>query len=113
PLLSLHDALPICECKDAGQAGEAPLRRDSRKCRAPSERRRKHAGVAKPRPQPAVVVSGGLQPQHAAAAAAPLARSPETTRRKPSLEINHTPQQCDLPALGWPKIRVCPRRAAI
>ena len=62
--------------QDAGPPGQASLRRDPRKCRAPSERRPHHARLARERPQPAAVVSRGVQSQYARRPAPQITRPP-------------------------------------
>ena len=56
-------------------AGRASLRRDPRKRRAPSKRRSHHARLARQRPQPAAVVSRGLQSEYARRPAQKIAGS--------------------------------------
>src|SRR5258708_2414965 len=71
------------------KASQAPLRRDSRKRSASSQRGCSHSGLAKPRPQPAALVSGGVQSKYANAAATQASRSPKAPGRKPTLEVVH------------------------
>ena len=65
-LLRLISEHPRSNAKTLQKLGPPSVRRDSRKCCAPSECRRHYSDLSQQGSQPAAVVSGGVQSQYAA-----------------------------------------------
>src|SRR5882724_10259847 len=83
-----HQRTSAGKRKDFGQARETSLWSNSRERCASSECRCDNANLLEPRPQPAALVFGGVQSKYADAAAAPVARPLEATRRRSRGEVS-------------------------